>query len=550
MTWMCRWAAVWVLAFYGCSDGGGGQGDADGADTATDSDAADTHVEPDIPPVGEAWPVGIPYPEFGVEQSVESVYGDGFYTYWVDNTGACDDGGPSTEASPRCTIPFDLEAGDVVYVAAGTYELGSSVWIDVAGTLEAPIFLRGPEGGPRPVLTNGGDGGLRFDFTASYLIIENLEFRETRVLVEDSDHVALRSNHIHSSPDRTCVAVQGTEHVILGNEIDHCQDNNRLGVAGSCGARMVWVVGNHIHHNAEDSIQFGHGCESDPPQYLYFGFNVMHSDRENAVDLKWVRDVVVSQNEMYGYRPAPTDEEFCYDDGSGCYPPGFHDSGSDGSAMVLGSDGTSRDIWVLLNEIHDSQNGIRNEETSLSVLMGNLIHGITGNGIVCEKSAENLHILSNALHGMQTGIDQSVQPDFVLHIVDNIFSGMSAEAILIEAAGVANGSEMMSNLFWQDGAPISIRWGSRYDISTAGDFDTITEGSVSLNEVGDPAFTDPSSGDFMPGSGSAAIDAGTGEVVEWVCGEFTTRYGLEIQVDFDGVERPHGAAWDIGPYEQ
>ncbi|MBW2262746.1 MAG: right-handed parallel beta-helix repeat-containing protein, partial [Deltaproteobacteria bacterium] len=379
-------ALVLLLLASGCSGGNGSDTDAgldaDGtADVVTEADAL---TEPDIPPLDAEWPVGIPYPSFGVDETVESVHGDaGYCTHHVDNTGTCDDSGPGTPGTPRCTIPYDLVAGDVVCIAAGTYE-HSGVWMDVTGTADAPIFIRGPDGGPRPVITHDGSDGLRFDFTASYLVIENLEFAETRVLVESSDHVVIRNNHIHSSPDRTCLVVQGTEHVILGNEIDHCQDNNRLGVAGSCGTSFVWVIGNHIHHNAEDSIQFGHGCESDPPNHLYFGFNVMHSDRENAVDLKWVHDVIVSQNEMYGYRPAPTDEEFCYDDGSGCYPAGFHDSGSDGSAMVIGSDGTSRDVWVLLNTIHDSQNAVRNEESTLTVFFGNVVHSIAGSGVVCE----------------------------------------------------------------------------------------------------------------------------------------------------------------------
>ena len=37
---------------------------------------------------------------------------------------------------------------------------------------------------------------------------------------------------------------------------------------------------------------------------------------------------------MSGYRPAPTDAEFCYDDGSGCFPAGTYGSGSDGVAVV------------------------------------------------------------------------------------------------------------------------------------------------------------------------------------------------------------------------
>ena len=56
------------------------------------------------------------------------------------------------------------------------------------------------------------------------------------------------------------------------------------------------------------------------------GGNLSHEDRENAVGLKTIRDVVVSQNTMYGYRSPQT---------------------SSGDAVVVGSNG------------YDPQQGLR-----------------------------------------------------------------------------------------------------------------------------------------------------------------------------------------------
>jgi len=219
-----------------------------------------------------------------------------------------------------------------------------------------------------------------------------------------------------------------------------------LGVGCGCGAQRLWFIGNDIHHNAEDSIQFGHQCQTDPPTGLYVGLNYMHGDRENAVDLKWARDVVVSENVMQGYRPAPTDQEFCFDDGSGCYPAGYYDSGSDGAAMIVGSDGTTDHVWVLFNTISDSELGIRNEAATTTWLIGNVLFDIAQGGVVLEKSAEDLFVLNNTFVDVDTAIDQSVQENFRLTVVNNIIAAPRSSALHIESTTITEISTLRNNL--------------------------------------------------------------------------------------------------------
>lgn len=319
-------------------------------------------------------------------------------------------------------------------------------------------------------------------------------------------------------------------------------------MAGACGVSRIWVVGNHIHHNAEDSVQFGHGCDGDRPNHLYIGGNVMHGDRENAVDLKWVDHVIVSQNRMYGYRPAPTDQEFCYDDNSGCYPAGFYSSGSDGVAVVIGSDGESRNVWVLLNEIHDSYNGLRNEESDGAWVFGNVIHDIQNAAVVLERRATGLHLINNVIYGADVGIDQ-YQDDMVVTVANNLFVDLSW-AINIDSASLAGDAILQSNLFWNPGGSVELRWSTAHTLASDADFAALTLGTVAGNRIDDPDLVDPVEGDLRLSPSSPAIDAGDASLADALCADFQAAYGLDICVDPDRVARPQSGGWDMGAYEQ
>ena len=65
-------------------------------------------------------PIGIPAPDFGIEETVADIYGAGYYTHYVDSSHpqASDDDNPhGTAARPRMTIPgllTDLDRTSVV----------------------------------------------------------------------------------------------------------------------------------------------------------------------------------------------------------------------------------------------------------------------------------------------------------------------------------------------------------------------------------------------------------------------------------------------------
>lgn len=484
-------------------------------------------------------PIGIPAPEFGIEETVENIYGAGYYTHYIDNThpNATDTDNPyGTADKPRMTIPkrmMNLPAGSVVEIHGGPYSFSTPARWTPNGTKEQPVFIRGADPNNRVIIKRS-----ELQIGGKYFILENLELyykSHISLTYSSPSHVAVRNCEIHNpvgtlSGFGSAIYAKGEHIVIYKNHIHHNWkgDNEDChGVVPGAGARRVWVLDNHIHHNSGDSFQATHGASDNPPQYVYVGRNLMHEDRENAVDLKYVKDIVISQNVCYGYKDAST---------------------SDGSVMILGSDGAPNRPWVLFNEIRDSRNGIRTEATDKAWIIGNLIYNIQGFAFGLEKRADDLYIIGNTVNNVGLSIDQFWRETFRLHIFNNIFANIKKSTVHlnIESQQVADASEMSHNLFWQGGDPVIVRWayGNKKNYTSTADFDGFAGGANNI--IGDPYFKDAVNHDFSLTANSAAIDAG---VLQAAYDRFYDIYGINIKVDFSGKARPLGENWDVGAFE-
>ncbi len=513
-------------------------------------------------------PVGIPQPAFGINESHtmyagQSGYmdaGNGPYTHYVDNTSSsCSDSGNGTESQPRCSIPTSMPAGAVVEVHGGPYTVNGRLYYTLNGTQSAPVFLRGIDtGSGRPVFNNDD----RMDFGGQYFVVEGINFQGTYLRVTGGGssptagaaNAALRDLQVANGPEKNAILLWGNNILLANSEIDHNQGDDRHGTVLGESSRDIWIVDNYYHHNGGDAIQFCHGCQGSEPRRVYIGRNVMHSDRENAVDLKYAQDVVVSQNTMYAYRAAPPNQNWCFDDGSGC---GVFSSGSDGAAVVIGSDGGPTNVWFLLNDIYDAMAGIRVEEGYEVYLIGNRIRDIsgeTGRAIGLDKDGQPLIIVHNVISDAGYGIDQNWRENFTLTIHNNIFNNISSAHIRFESNSVINSASIDNNLFWQNGNPIPLVWNNPVSVSSSAQMDNQTNGSGNL--VADPGFLSAASGNFRLASGSPAIDAGSTQL-EQLDTLFQQRFpgAGSILFDADEATRPadgdgqNGAEYDIGAFE-
>jgi len=454
-------------------------------------------------------PIGIPAPEFGINETVESVYGDSsFYTHYIDNldTNATDTENPNgSSLLPRKSIPKTLAAGSVVEIHGGPYNIISGTYT-MNGTIDNPVFFRGVSDTLRPVISNSD-----MRFSGQYYIVENLDFyNQTRIRYNSStSYGSLRNCEVHNPIGATgasnpTINVVGDNMVIYNCEIhDNIREVNIdcHGVQVGNYAEHVWIVDNHIYNNGGDGIQACHGCDPGP-RYVYIGRNDFHGDLENAVDLKYASDVIISENKIHGYRHSSS---------TGIVSP-----------IVIGSDGAPTRVWVMFNEIYDATKGIRIEEIDDLWIIGNLIYDIDEAGIIPEKKGTKTHIVGNTLDGMEKGISGPWRENFTFYILNNIFSNISIKSIQMSGE-IEERSEISNNIFWQ--AP----W----------------FGDNFLTD--NPLYSDAANREYSLTQYSQAIDAGL--AWEGIFNEYKSLYGVDIKKDLTGEIRPQGIGWDIGAYE-
>lgn len=499
-------------------------------------------------------PIGIPYPSFGIDEthtmySGQSGYGDagnGPYNIYVDNTHPqCSDSGPATESQPRCEMPKSLSPGDVVEVHGGPYTEYEPT-IRANGSASQPIFIRGIEDaqGDKPIIDAN-----KFYLLGSYFVFEGFDVHETFLRSGDSadllQHVAIRNIRQHDQPQTNGTHIYGQDVLFWNNEVDHNQGNDRHGTYVGKKSKRVWILDNYYHHNGGDAIQFCHGCTTNYPDTIYIGRNLMHSDRENGVDLKYATNVVISQNTIHSYVSAPKNTNWCYDDGSKC---ASYTSGSDGAAVVIGSDGGPTNIWVLFNEIYDSVKGIRIEEAGTSTyIIGNVIHDISQRGLALEKKGDPVYFVGNTLYNVPKGIDQYWREFFDLVVQDNMFVDIDSY-LRFESSSVVEGSEVNNNLFWDADGTINLLWKNSEEAFTSGSqVDGLSGQDKFGNIIANPSLNLAT---FQPSTpNSPAVDAAT-DLLQQL--DLTYRSSIEggtsIMKDFLGNTRTAGGI-DIGAFE-
>ncbi len=483
-------------------------------------------------------PIGIPSPDFGIDEthwmyaeagssSKYKIGSDGPYTHYVDNThpGATDAGNPyGSPDMPRLTIPSYVSAGSVIEVHGGGYESPRGIEIEANGTAAKPVFLRGPRSQPTVLNTE-------LQIEGQYLIIENFEVVGHQIDARDDrpNHIAVRNVDVHDfNPvgDKNAISIAGTDIVIYNcriynngdSEADFEQDIHGTKARGE----NIWVVDSHIYRNGGDGVQVnGKNNNADDAQYIYIGRNVIHGDRENAIDIKAGRHVVISQNIMYDYDP--TDGE-----------------GSDGTAVVGAHEGS--DIaWYLFNEIFDSSRGIRINESELSAreyIIGNIIHDVSGAAIYTRFDS-TVYVVNNVIYDVGRGFDgSSGLADY--HIFNNIFANMSYH-IYVDSP---DNTEVYNNLHYENNGTPRFYWdGDTY--SGLDDFQDTGEGENSL--VARPDFVDWSADDVRLMVDSPAIDAGAS--LQSLMALFRGYYDADIGADYAGDDRQQGGQVDIGAFE-
>ena len=501
-------------------------------------------------------PLGIPAPSFGIDEQI-GIYagmagyqdaGNGPYTLYVDNTALnCTNSGAATAIEPLCDLPTTLNAGAVVEVHGGPYT-DTDVEITANGTVTQPVFIRGVnDGSGNPVIYDADV----ITFFGTYFIVEHFNLDRTRLKFGDGgqpvNYASARHLHVHHHPDKNGSSFTGDNVVLWSSEIDHNQGDDRHGTFIAPGSENVWILDNHYHHNGGDAIQFCHACTVDPPDTIFIGRNLMHSDRENAVDLKYAKNIVISQNTMHSYADAEPDELWCFDDGSLC---ATYSSGSDGSAIVIGSDGASENVWAIANTVYGSNRAVRVEkaESTLNII-GNLFYDLDSSAILFEKRAKPVNIILNTFYDVNRAISQDFRPTFDAVIKDNIFLESHDATIYFDDRDVTDAAVLDSNIFWNSDGIIDLRWRNAKTVTTGAEINALSGNCKLDNTVIDPQLDNPALNLFSPTQTSTAIDAASNSLVTFdQVYRGTIPGGTSIMKDIDGNLRTAGAI-EIGAIE-
>jgi hypothetical protein len=566
-------------------------------------------------PVSWTAPIGIPTPSFGIfeshfmyqlpvgstctDASVKGCFnftdgrgvtiypdgGAGPYTHYVDNslpqctagqtTGcATDTANPfGTHLKPRKGMPTlsILPAGSVVEIHGGPYESFATHVSSQTGTADKPIFFRGPNA------TNKAEFKDRvFMVRGPYIIVEHVLFNNNAADIrpwtatENVHHVAIRHSEAMGVNNGIGTAsnyadTRSTHDIVFYNNYVHLSDVDRMkaatvpfeqdnaGVYLGINSSNVWVIDNDLSGMGGDAVGGGHGVNYTARNY-YIGRNKMHNTGENAIDLKEVENIVVSENKMYDF------------DGPSA------GSGGSGAAIVVhyGPRYSPKNTWFISNDISDANGvglGVGGDQEHDVFFLNNTIHNIKNparNAWAYKTwSSRNVYLANNTFYDNDNHVYSQVSSiGSNLAMANNIFSTVTNGGFHLALGGSSatnaqNSPNIANNIFYQGAStPVKItRAGVNMNtLVTTGpnlsvaQFKTSANTCVGCLEV-NPGYVNESGNDVRLAAGSPAIDAGSATLMDTLASRFQTSFGLDVRKDFLGMARTQGSAIDIGAYE-
>jgi hypothetical protein len=278
-----------------------------------------------------------------------------------------------------------------------------------------------------------------------------------------------------------------------------------------------------MHTNGGSSIQVN-SASSTLAKLVYIGRNRMHDEGESGIAIKSAEDVIITQNEVWGFHPTN-------------YPT----SGSDGTSIIVDDqnaiNGLNNRIWVLFNHVHDSTVGIRTQ--NYAYVMGNLVRNIQNAGLLT-WGGHDLVVEHNTFYRVGRGLERfggNVGNRVIF--LNNIVNSRTWDDVKVTGNGT-QASVLAYSLFQ---SPATILWGGGTFSLTS----FVSQFGCGGCREGDPRFMNPTVGDFRLGAGSPAIGSAT---PSGVYGMFQSQYGISITADAAGAARPGpDGKWDMGALE-
>lgn len=489
---------------------------------------------------------------------------------------------------PRANLPHtsSLAAGNMVWIKGGTYVYATGVGLPNPGiwdiycnaSAEEPLWIVGdPDDRPnfRTPLDIGSYGA------ADHIILCNMDLshgsyfeirprsgdgrthKATEILIRNCTLIGKGT----TTGDSNGIVVGGSETgvgsrdfdveniVVYGCTIsnfgawDSGEENDYCGVYKAERSNNLWVLGCEIFHCGGDAVAGSALADADDykSHRYWIGGNELYECGENSIDLKGVRYIVVSENEIYG-------------------PMGSQQGG--GAIFHAGGPGiVVQDVACIFNTFHGLSGGIAcagspaamTPATTGLIFIGNTFHNMDssiavqadnnlGFCISSTTSAGTVYVADNSMEDYEIGVLVSGPSTFDVNLHGNIFGTKSAYAGMLSNENkqwvVESSMVTVSNYNSFKGTPNFV-----YDGGTR-NFAYLQGEGMEANSLTDtdPLFTNAATGVLTLQAGSPAIDAST--IATDAYDEFQSIFGIDIRaVDKAGTVRPQGAARDIGAFE-
>ena len=234
----------------------------------------------------------------------------------------------------------------------------------------------------------------------SHIIFEGFKTTDQdEAIVIRGHHVGFRDNEVvgtgtSADGNGAMIALGGSDHVVVfrttiheGGAWQSPTENDMHGLGVGTNQTSTWYLNNTVYHVGGDAIGNGHNA-NQTTSGLYIGGNTMYACRENAIDLKEVHDVIISENHMHG----------------------FVASGSSEGAAVVAHYGPTRgqgpyNVWTINNLIHDNAIGYSGSDNEAGhYFIGNVFYN---NGVAISLNATGggeYHFLHNTM--VDNGVGQ------------------------------------------------------------------------------------------------------------------------------------------------
>jgi hypothetical protein len=434
------------------------------------------------------------------------------------------------------SYPSLYAAGNLVEIHGGPYT-GTQQTIVANGTAANPVWIRGVDSKNKTVIRR------QTIVNGSYLIMENLLFDvqlatiSMRYKTTFVDHICIRNSTFIGSGviagNNSAIYWTGiADHIadgiiIYNNTISNFGDtlstteNDYHGLMPSSYSRNSWILNNTLYKNGGDGVQVGSVgyTEAERPKYVYIGNNIIHENRENALDIKSADHVVVSSNTCYGYAPT---------------------SSSAGEGIVAHDN--PNNVWIINNIVHDSTIGITTTASTETYFIGNIVYACPT--AIHFRGATTGGIINNTLYGYTSGITTEVGG---LKILNNILAnrqGTTGNDLYFGSTTYVPTSTVDNLLFAnQVGAKIYVGASA---ISLAAFKSTYNKCTSFCQEDTNKNFVNPDLNDYSLLDTSVAVDNGTADGVYPL---YLQQFGVALSTDFNGTLRPSGSAYDIGADE-